>query len=172
MPIQLGTFIGRHVYDDKLKSEHRNTAPCCQFIDVSKGKEVKKGLSWINTAEINAVMAQARQCHTKGRSYRIITPYDAQRGMLEKALKASKIPWEDKVFCVDSFQGNEDDYIIVSIVRTDKIGFLAEKRRVNVMLSRCKKGLRLCVNRAFLEGAAKDSLVGLLASEIGESAWV
>ncbi|KAJ7475950.1 hypothetical protein FB451DRAFT_1557783 [Mycena latifolia] len=93
-------------------------------------------------------------------------------GMLETALKASKLPWEDKVFCVDSFQGNEDDYIILSIVRTEKIGFLSEPRRVNVMLSRCKKGMKICTSRAFVEGKAKKTLLGLLASGIGPSAWV
>lgn len=128
--------------------------------------------------------------HIRGLSYRIITPYDAQRGILENALKTStsKIPWEDKVFCVDSFQGrsfaavfrgfdgrpilgNEDDYIILSIVRTEKIGFLQEQRRVNVMLTRCKMGLRILTSRAFVEGAARESLVGRLASEIGPAAW-
>ncbi|KAJ6609214.1 hypothetical protein B0H10DRAFT_2065077 [Mycena sp. CBHHK59/15] len=54
--------------------------------------------------------------------------------------KTANIPWQDKVFRVHSFQGNEDDFI-VSTVRTEKLGFLAESRRVNVMLSRCKKGL-------------------------------
>ncbi|KAJ7707595.1 P-loop containing nucleoside triphosphate hydrolase protein [Mycena rosella] len=161
MPIQLGTFIGRHVYDNKLKTIHSNTAPCCHFIDVKKSKEVSKGCSWINFAEVSAAIAEARKCIARGRSYRIITPYDAQRGKLEAALQSAKLPWEDKVFCVDSFQGNEDDYIIISIVRTEKIGFLAEQRR----------GMRICTSRAFVEGNAKDSLVGLLAKSLGPGAW-
>ncbi|KAF7336716.1 Regulator of nonsense transcripts 1 [Mycena venus] len=171
MPIQLGTFIGKHVYANKLKTVHKNTAQCCQFIDVKKGKEVSAGSSWINEAEIWAVMLEARKCVNKGRSYRIITPYDAQRGRIEAALKKENIPWEDKVFCVDSFQGNEADYIILSIVRTEKIGFLAAQRRVNVMLTRCKMGMKICTSRRFVEGAAKDTLVGRLASEIGQRAW-
>ncbi|KAJ6576605.1 P-loop containing nucleoside triphosphate hydrolase protein [Mycena vulgaris] len=170
MPEQLGSFIGKHVYDDKLKTVHSIATPCCRFISV-KGNEVAKGRSWINVAEAQAAIAEARQYHAKGRSYRILTPYDAQRAILETNLKAAKIPWENKVFCVDSFQGNEDDYVILSTVRTEKIGFLAEVRRVNVMLSRCKKGMVICTNRTFLQGAAKDSLVGLLASEMGESTW-
>jgi regulator of nonsense transcripts 1 len=134
-------------------------------------------------------MREAKKCVKEGRSYRIITPYDAQRGRIEDALKKEKISWEDRVFCVDSFQGrssahsilalltydcilgNEADYIILSIVRTKKIGFLAEQRRVNVMLSRCKKGMRICTSRAFVEGAAKDTLVGLLAKDMGQGAW-
>jgi regulator of nonsense transcripts 1 len=144
-----------------------------------------------NVAEAQAAVVEARFYHKNRRSYRIITPYDAQRALLESTLKAAKIPWENKVFCVDSFQGkchltahryeqvlillrragNEDDYIILSTVRTERIGFLAEVRRVNVMLTRCKKGMVICTNRAFLEGAAKESLVGLLAAKMGGEAW-
>ncbi|KAJ7104042.1 P-loop containing nucleoside triphosphate hydrolase protein [Mycena belliarum] len=104
MPTRLGTFIGRHVYDNQLKTQHPNKAQCCRFVDV-KGKEMSKGQSWINTAEVLVAIAEARKCHSASRAYRIITPYDAQRAMLEKELKASKLPWEDRVFCVDSFQG-------------------------------------------------------------------
>ncbi|KAJ7104047.1 P-loop containing nucleoside triphosphate hydrolase protein [Mycena belliarum] len=118
---------------------------------VVKGTEVAKGRSWINVAEAQAAIAEARKYHAKGQSYRIITPYDAQRSILESTLKAAKIPWENKVFCVDSFQGNEDDYVILSVVRTENIGFLAEQRRVNVMLSRCRKGMVICTNRTFLQ---------------------
>ncbi|KAJ6508011.1 AAA domain-containing protein [Mycena vitilis] len=171
MPTQLGTFIGKHVYNNKLKTVHPHKSPCCRFLDVKKSKETVKGTSWINDAEVRAAIREARKCDNKGRSYRIITPYDAQRGKIEDALKSEKIPWEDRVFCVDSFQGNEDDYIILSIVRTEKIGFLAEQRRVNVMLSRCKRELTICTSRAFVENTAKDTLVGLLAGSMGEGAW-
>ncbi|KAJ7455343.1 P-loop containing nucleoside triphosphate hydrolase protein [Mycena galericulata] len=166
-------FIGRHVYGNKLKTIHHDVSQCCHFINVKKGKEISKGLSWVNLAEVGATVAQARKLHARGQSYRIITPYDAQRAMIETALKASKpeVPWQDTVFCVDSFQGNEADWIIVSLVRTEKIGFLAEKRRVNVMLTRCKKGMKICTSRPFVEGTAKNTLIGLLASEIGPTAW-
>ncbi|KAF7336708.1 Regulator of nonsense transcripts 1 [Mycena venus] len=170
MPTQLGSFIGKHVYGDKLKTVHHNSAQCCWFVDV-KGTEVAKGRSWINVAEARAAIDEARVYYDKGKSYRIITPYDAQRALLESTLKAAKIPWENKVFCVDSFQGNEDDYIILSVVRTEKIGFLAEMRRVNVMLTRARRGMVICASREFVEGAARGSLVGLLAAELGDGAW-
>jgi regulator of nonsense transcripts 1 len=47
MPTQLGAFIGKHVYDNKLKTVHPDKTPCCHFIDVKKSKEVPKGSSWI-----------------------------------------------------------------------------------------------------------------------------
>ncbi|KAJ7773405.1 P-loop containing nucleoside triphosphate hydrolase protein [Mycena metata] len=171
MPHQIGSFIGRHIYDGKLKTDHPISKQGCFFVDVEGGVEAEKGRSWINVAEAKAVIVEAREYHEKGRSYRIITPYDAQRALLEAELKLAEIPWENKVFCVDSFQGNEDDYIIISAVRTRKIGFMAEVRRVNVMLTRCKKRMVIFTNRGFVEGAAKESLVGKLAAEIGAGAW-
>jgi superfamily I DNA and/or RNA helicase len=120
-----------------------------------------------NLKEVQAVVHLARIMETTGKSFRIVTPYDPQRQRIENALKLAKLKWEDKVFNVDSFQGNEDDYIIVSLVRTVKVGFLSNQRRTNVMLSRCKKSMVLCANRSFLTGnpKARKTLVGKLAAE-------
>ena len=69
--------------------------------------------------------------------------------------------------------GNEEDYIIVSLVRSEKIGFLSNLRRTNVMLTRCKKGMFICTSRHFLDGNdAKASLMGRLAGTLGEQAWL
>jgi superfamily I DNA and/or RNA helicase len=42
----------------------------------------------------------------KNKRFRIITPYDAQRSMIEEYLKHNELDWEDKCFNVDSFQGS------------------------------------------------------------------
>ena len=55
--------------------------------------------------EADAVIHTARLLIAKGQRFRIITPYDAQRAYIEALLKSLNLPWEDKVFCVDSFQG-------------------------------------------------------------------
>jgi hypothetical protein len=68
--------------------------------------------------------------------------------------------------------GNEADYIIISLVRSEKLGFLKEDRRVNVMLTRCKKGMVICTSRKFIESKAQASLVGKLASALGDETWV
>lgn len=141
-----------------------------------------------NEREIDVVIALARNMTRLDKKFRIITPYDAQRSILENALKVAKLPWEDKCFNIDAFQGqpytyrknkiidpstgNEEDYIIVSLVRSEKIGFLKEMRRVNVMLTRCRKGMVICTNRSFITNEASDSLVGELAMTFGEEAWV
>lgn len=68
--------------------------------------------------------------------------------------------------------GNEDDYIVISLVRSNRLGFLKESRRINVLLSRCKKGMIICTNRRFIEGNAGKTLVGKLAKSLGEKTWV
>ena len=47
----------------------------------------------------------ARKLHSEGKHFKIITPYDAQRNLLERRLKDATLPWQDKCFNVDSFQG-------------------------------------------------------------------
>ncbi len=42
----------------------------------------------------------------------------------------------------------------ISLVRSTALGFLQDNRRINVMLTRCKKGMVLCTSRKFLEGLA------------------
>jgi superfamily I DNA and/or RNA helicase len=55
--------------------------------------------------EVRVIVNLAQNYVSKHRSFRIITPYDAQRAAIVKALKDSKIPCDDKCFNVDSFQG-------------------------------------------------------------------
>jgi hypothetical protein len=114
----------------------------------------------------------------------VITPYDAQRAALEKQLKAEGLPWE-RVFNVDSFQGqykplviysmvdsntthhelgNEADYVIISVARTTGPGFLSSQNRVNVMLTRCRAAMIVVTNRVFLRTTgAQYTLLGGLA---------
>ena len=110
----------------------------------------------------------------EGRDFKIITPYDAQRNAIENALKTAGLAWENTVFNVDSFQGNEADHIIISIVRTSGPGFMENQRRTNVMLSRCKMSMMICTNRLFLQKKpVARTLVGKLAKEhVPRTGWV
>lgn len=58
-----------------------------------------------NVQEVKALVQLVRQYTAERKSFRIITPYDAQRSRIERELKDAKLPWEDKCFNVDSFQG-------------------------------------------------------------------
>ncbi|KAG1871933.1 P-loop containing nucleoside triphosphate hydrolase protein [Suillus tomentosus] len=183
MPLVIGSFISRHVYSHKLMTVHDITSKnACRFLDVKRGQEQKSGKSWINQQEISVIIHLARIYNTQGKQYRILTPYDGQRSTIEHQLELAKLPWEDKCFNVDSFQGqiwltlpagNEEDHIIVSLVRTQGVGFLKNSRRTNVMLTRCKKSMIICTNRDFVtKGKAAGTLVGQLALTMGPDSWL
>ncbi|TCD70196.1 hypothetical protein EIP91_004376 [Steccherinum ochraceum] len=173
MPEPIGDFISRKVYGGRLSTQHDiKNRNCLKFIDVG-GQEASEGTSFQNTKEVDAVIHVVRKFVKEEKSFRVITPYDAQRALLEKSLRSQGLPWQDKCFCVDSFQGNEDDHIIISVVRTAKTGFLRNIRRSNVMLSRCRKSMTICTKRSYLSSSqTKDTLLGELAAEFGPSAWM
>jgi len=121
MPIPIGNFISKAVYDNRLKSKHNiDSLSCVSFVDV-RGQEQKAGTSWTvsifnvsvplagtqdfekNPVEVNCLINLVRRYYG-AKNFCIITPYDAQRSAIEKALKAEQLPWET-VFNVDSFQG-------------------------------------------------------------------
>ena len=60
------------------------------------------------------------------------------------------------------------------MVRSREMGFLDSKRRMNVMLTRCKHVMYIVSSRAFLKGKGASSLVGKMAAELGErpGAWL
>ncbi|KAF9456618.1 AAA domain-containing protein, partial [Collybia nuda] len=107
------------------------------------------------------------------KSYQVITPYEGQRSIIEEAMRStSGLDWENKCFNVDSFQGNEEDYIIISLVRSRELGFLNNLRRTNVMLTRCKKGMFIVSSHRFLDGVGSTTLVGTLMEKMGSNAWL
>ncbi|KAG1750836.1 P-loop containing nucleoside triphosphate hydrolase protein [Suillus lakei] len=174
MPLVIGSFISRHVYNQKLMTVHNNNSrAACRFLDVKRGQEQRAGKSWMNPQEIAVVIHLARIYHGQGKQFRIITPYDGQRSTIERQLELAKLPWEDKCFNLTFAAGNEEDHIIVSLVRTQGVGFLANARRTNVMLTRCKTSMIICTNRDFVtKGKAAGTLVGKLAAAMGPEAWL
>lgn len=74
----------------------------------------------------------------------VITPYNAQLAILQGMLREQYPGLE--LGSVDGFQGREKEAIIVSLVRSNderEVGFLGEKRRLNVAMTRPKR--HLCV---------------------------
>lgn len=70
------------------------------------------------------------------KSIGVITPYAAQVNYLQRIFD-----FNIDVATVDSFQGSEKDIIIISFVRSNEdneVGFLADKKRINVALTRAK----------------------------------
>lgn len=74
----------------------------------------------------------------------VITPYNAQLAVLQGLLR-ERYPGLE-LGSVDGFQGREKEAVIVSLVRSNddhEVGFLGEKRRLNVAMTRPKR--HLCI---------------------------
>lgn len=71
-----------------------------------------------NAREVSTALDLARKFHKYGKPYRIITAYDAQRSQLENALKSVQLPWEDRCFNIDSFQGKVMQLLLVGKAKT------------------------------------------------------
>jgi intron-binding protein aquarius len=75
----------------------------------------------------------------------ILTTYVGQRALLQDVLghrcKGNRLFGMPKsVSTVDRYQGEENDYIILSLVRTKSVGYLRDVRRITVALSRARLG--------------------------------
>ncbi|KAG9242476.1 P-loop containing nucleoside triphosphate hydrolase protein [Calycina marina] len=84
----------------------------------------------------------------------VLTFYNGQRKTIVKELRKKPIASNFfNIFTVDSYQGEENDIIILSMVRSNdfaSIGFLKNQNRVVVALSRARRGLYLFGNAACL----------------------
>ncbi|GJE86304.1 P-loop containing nucleoside triphosphate hydrolase [Phanerochaete sordida] len=75
----------------------------------------------------------------------IITPYQAQVSLLTSMLRPTYGP-DLEIGTVDGMQGREKDTVIISLVRSNdkrEVGFLKDKRRLNVAMTRAKR--HLCI---------------------------
>merc|ERR1719376_93634 len=83
----------------------------------------------------------------------ILTTYNGQKQLIRDVLKAKceKHPLlglPHKVTTVDKYQGQQNDYIILSLVRTKTVGHLRDVRRLVVALSRARLGLYIVAKKS------------------------
>merc|ERR1712032_685843 len=76
----------------------------------------------------------------------IISTYNGQKALLRDVVR-QRCSWNPlfgepaKITTVDKFQGQQNDYIIVSLVRTKNLGHIRDVRRLVVTMSRARLGL-------------------------------
>ena len=130
---------------------------------------------YTSEVEVEAVVSFLRSLEAEPESrmeLAVLSPYRRQVKLLNDRLRAGSLPdWvqprEGKGIgaTVDSFQGNQADIVIVSLVRNnDKpvgtgLGFLREARRMNVLFSRAERLLVLVGSWQFFQ----DQLTGVPA---------
>ncbi|KAF5539612.1 HCS1-DNA helicase A [Fusarium mexicanum] len=109
-----------------------------------KGRAGLHGDSKSNEMEAALVQQHVRQLVGAGvrpEDIAVVTPYNAQLAIL--APLKDKFPGLE-LGSVDGFQGREKEAVIVSLVRSNsegEVGFLGEKRRLNVAMTRPKRSL-------------------------------
>jgi len=130
--------------------------PVC-FVDVGDGREAagENGTSLFNEREARLAVVLARAAVQGGSlaspmDVGIISPYAAQVQLIGDFLRALTGPSSTSagslVECktVDGFQGKEKELIIFSTVRSNdrrNVGFLKDPRRLNVAITRPRRGL-------------------------------
>ena len=91
-----------------------------------------------------------------------MTPYKGQVRCLEALLRAYASHFEGldiTVSSVDGYQGREADVVVFSAVRCNRagaIGFVSDPRRLNVAITRPRRGLVVVGSPSTLEQGSRD----------------
>jgi intron-binding protein aquarius len=134
-----------------------------QFVDVEDYKgagEIEPQKHFVqNLGEAEyavAIFQYMRLLGYPGDKITILTPYVGQRALIRDVLtrrcKDNPIFGMPKlVTTVDKYQGEQNDYIILSLVRTKRVGYLRDIRRMTVAFSRARLGLYVLGRREVFE---------------------
>lgn len=111
--------------------------------------------SVLNEGQAERTAAEVRRILSRGvrpDQVAVITPYRAQRRLLRQHL-AALLPLGLEVDTVDAFQGREREAIVVDLVRSNdegEVGFVRDRRRLNVALTRARRLLLVVGDTATL----------------------
>ena len=151
-------------------------------------REAEKNPRWHNPSEVDAVVDVIQLLRARGDaapSLAVLSPYSEQVRQLRRRIDENlgEFPYlagfrpavGAASYCgtVDSFQGNEADVVIISLVRNNQhagprsaLGFLTDSRRMNVLLSRAKWRLILVSSADFLRSVLGVAKSGNMYSDI------
>ena len=138
-------FSSNYFYNDLLQTavHLRNTGTHISFIDTAGSgyHEVQgsDGSSLQNEGELRIVQLLIQTQMLQPSKTAVISPYAGQ------VLAAREVlPQGMRISTIDSFQGQEQETVIISLVRSNDdgdIGFLKDYRRTNVAITRAKEQL-------------------------------
>lgn len=124
-----------------------------QFVNVNDYKGVGESAPmpyyYQNRGEAEYVVALFKYMRMLGypnEKITILTTYNGQKQLIRDLIesectKDAYIGKPDKVTTVDKFQGQQNDFILLSLVRTRTVGHLRDIRRLVVAMSRARLGL-------------------------------
>ncbi|ORY86605.1 P-loop containing nucleoside triphosphate hydrolase protein [Neocallimastix californiae] len=121
-----------------------------QFIDIKDGKESEPiPYFYQNVNEAEMVVATFQYMRILGYpadKITILTTYNGQKQLIRDVLRR-RCSWNPifgkphKVTTVDKYQGQQNDFVLLSLVRTKNVGHLRDPRRLIVAMSRARLGL-------------------------------
>jgi ATP-dependent RNA/DNA helicase IGHMBP2 len=138
-------FSSQYFYEGLLQTANHlsNIATHIYFIDTAGSgyneEEGKDGHSLQNNGELQIVLKLLETENLAALHTAFISPYAGQVAMAKDLL-----PTGMRISTIDSFQGQEKENIILSLVRSNEdgdIGFLKDYRRMNVAITRAKEKL-------------------------------
>ncbi|KXS09989.1 P-loop containing nucleoside triphosphate hydrolase protein [Gonapodya prolifera JEL478] len=134
-----------------------------QLVDVGpfQGKGETEPLPWFyqNLGEAEYVVAVYQYMRLLGypvEKIAILTTYNGQKELIKDVLQ-QRCAWNplfgkpSKVTTVDKYQGQQNDYILLSLVRTRSVGHLRDIRRLIVAMSRARLGLYIFCNKKLFQ---------------------
>jgi len=104
-------------------------------------------------------------------SLAVIAMYGDQVDRLRQALGRRRFRRSVRIDTVDSFEGREEDLVVISLVRSNergRIGFLRVPNRLNVAVSRARR-LVVCVGDAATLRSGEESMYGRLVEAAREA---
>lgn len=155
------------------------------FVDMPFSHATVRGQSaelrprWVNHPEANACVEVLKRLRATGDArpeVAVLTPYRSQQRIIQDRVAAIRRGGalsnlegfaevgDGLVHTVDSFQGNEADVVVISLVRNNphsglkSLGFLSDRRRMNVLMSRARWRLVLVGSLGFLRARFQDDL--------------
>merc|ERR1712151_945130 len=122
-----------------------------------------------NSFEVNFVAALCAHLVKSGyeeSQLTVLSPYLGQVRNLKHKIRRNPNLCNVLVTAVDNYQGEENDIIIISLVRSNRnrsMGFLAVENRINVALTRARCGMFIVGNADMLRGHKLwDNIMGAL----------
>jgi superfamily I DNA and/or RNA helicase len=106
----------------------------------------------MNKGEIDVILKIIEKENLQLNRTAVISPYAGQVTLAKEVLNAPI-----RISTIDSFQGQEEENVIISLVRSNNegtIGFLKDYRRMNVAMTRAKEKLIIVGDSSTL---AKDT---------------
>jgi ATP-dependent RNA/DNA helicase IGHMBP2 len=185
---QIAAYVSRASYDGQLEDApevqaydfvtRRPLPVALHFVDTDgmRGSRERRGPGGAlrNETEVRVAAHVVRlldeRC-SRDLSLAVIAMYAEQVERLRQALGRRKFKRSVKIDTVDSFEGREEDLVVISLVRSNergRIGFLRVPNRLNVAVSRARR-LVACIGDAATLRAGEESMYGVLVESAREA---